>query len=85
MLVYLYCTAYTRMTMNESSPLCEKMRIIFNDDAQKVQFARPELAAPHLHVQAVTNYTPITVHALLLPTHCRYQFTDSERMNSLVS
>ena len=24
MLAYLYCTAYTRMTMNESSPPCKR-------------------------------------------------------------
>ena len=47
MLAYLYCTAYTRMTMNESSPLCEQRRITFNEDGQRVQLARPELPAPH--------------------------------------
>ena len=50
MLAYLYCTAYIRMTMNEASPSCEKMRITFNDDGHD-----------DLHVQAATNYTPITV------------------------
>ena len=44
---YLYCAAYTRMTMNESSPPCEQRRITFNDDEQRVQSARPELPAPH--------------------------------------
>ena len=62
MLAYLYCAAYTRMTMNESSPPFEQRRIIFNDDGQRVQLVRPELPAPHyicmLHVQAATNYTP---------------------------
>ena len=29
MLAYLYCAAYTRMTMNESSPPCEQRRITF--------------------------------------------------------
>ena len=43
MLVYLYCAAYTWMTMNESSPPCEERRITFNDDGQRVQLARPEL------------------------------------------
>ena len=47
MLVYLYCAAYTRMTMNESSPPCEQRHITFNDDGQRVQLARPELTAPH--------------------------------------
>ena len=66
MLAYLYFAAYTRMTMYESSPPCEQRRIIFNDDGQKVQLARPDLPAPHyihLHVHAATNYTtpPITV------------------------
>ena len=44
---YLYCAAYIRMTMNESSPHCEQRRIKFNDDGQRVQSARPELPAPH--------------------------------------
>ena len=59
MLAYLYCAAYTRMTMNESSPSCEQRRITFNDDVQRVQFARPELLGVtlHLHVQAATNCT----------------------------
>ena len=47
MLEYLYCAAYTRMTMNESSSSCEQRRITFNDDGQRVQFARHELPAPH--------------------------------------
>ena len=47
MLAYLYCAAYTRMTMNESSSPCEQRRITFNDDGQRVQLARPELPAPH--------------------------------------
>ena len=47
MLAYLYCAAYTRMTMNESSPPCEQRRITFNDDGQRMQLARPELPAPH--------------------------------------
>ena len=47
MLAYLYCAAYTRMTMNESSPPCEQRRITFNDDGQRVQLARLELPAPH--------------------------------------
>ena len=46
MLAYLYCAAYTRRTMNESSPPCEQRRITFNDDGQRVQLARPELSAP---------------------------------------
>ena len=62
MLAY-FCAAYTRMTMNESPPSCEQRRITFNDDGQRVQWARPELPAAtlHLHVEAATNYTPITV------------------------
>ena len=47
MLTYFYCTAYTRMTMYESSPPCEQRCITFNDDGQRVQLARPELPAPH--------------------------------------
>ena len=47
MMAYLYCAAYTRMTMYESSPACEKRRITVNDDGQRVQLARPELPAPH--------------------------------------
>ena len=47
MLAYLYCAAYTRMTMNESSIPCEQRRITFNDDGQRVKLARPELPAPH--------------------------------------
>ena len=74
MLAYLYCAAYIRMTMDEASPPCEKMRITFNDDGHD-----------DLPVQAATNYTPITVWALLPPTYCRYQFTNSERMDSLAS
>ena len=46
MLAYLYCAAYTRLTMNESSLPCEQRRITFNDDGQRVQLARPELPAP---------------------------------------
>ena len=47
MLAYLYSAAYTRLSMNESSPPCEQRRITFNDDGQRVQLARPELPAPH--------------------------------------
>ena len=47
MLAYLYCAAYTTMTMKESLPLCEQRRITFNDDGQRVRLARPELPAPH--------------------------------------
>ena len=47
MLAYLYCAAYTRMTMNESLASCEQRRITFNDDRQRVLLARPELSAPH--------------------------------------
>ena len=47
MIAYLYCAAYTRMTMNESSPICEQTRIIFNNDGQRVQLARPQLPEPH--------------------------------------
>ena len=87
MLVYLCCTAYTRMTMNELSPTCEQRRITFNDDGQRVQLARPELPAPHyICMYRLLPTTPsFTVKALLPPTYCRYQFTDPERMDSLVS
>ena len=47
MLAYLCFTAYTRMTMYESSPPCEQRCITFNDDGQRVQLASPELPAPH--------------------------------------
>ena len=47
MLAYLYCAAYTRMTMNESSPPSEQKRITLNDDGQRVQLAQPELPTPH--------------------------------------
>ena len=86
MLAYLYCAAYTRMTMNESSPTCKQRRITFNDDGSAVGSTRVTSATLHLHVKVATNYTPpITVQALLPPTYCRYQFTDPERMDSLVS
>ena len=62
MLAYLYCAAYTWMTMNESSPPCEQMRITFNDDGQSaVGSIRVTSTTLHLHVQAATNYTTITV------------------------
>ena len=57
MLAYLYCAAYTRMTMNESSPPCEQRLITFNNDGQRVQLARVTSATLHLHVQDATNYT----------------------------
>ena len=79
MLAYLYCAAYTRMTMNESSPPCEQRRITFYVDGQKVQSAvsstRVTSATLHLHVQAATNYTPhhrlgiITPDLLLVPIY----------------
>ena len=47
MLAYLYCAAYTRMTINESSPPFEQRRITFNDDGQRVQLARLVLPAQH--------------------------------------
>ena len=43
MLVYLYCAAYTWMTMNEPSPPCDQRCITFNDDGQRVKFAPPKL------------------------------------------
>ena len=46
MLTYLYCPAYTRMTMYESSAPYEQKHITFNDDG-RVQLARPELPATH--------------------------------------
>ena len=87
MLAYLYCAAYTWMTMNESSLPYEQRRITFNDDGQRVQLARPELPAPHyICIYRLPPTTPpITVWALLPPTYCRYHFTYSERMDSLVS
>ena len=47
MLVYLYYTAYTRITINESSPPCEQRHISFNDDGQRVQLAWTKLPVPH--------------------------------------
>ena len=62
MLAYLYCAAYTRMTMNESSPPCEQRRITFDDDGQSVVGStRVTSATIHLHVQAATKYIPITI------------------------
>ena len=58
MLAYLYCAAYTRMTMNESSPPCEQRRITFNDDGQRVQLARLELPAP----QYICMYRLLPLH-----------------------
>ena len=85
MLAYLCCAAYTRMTMNESSPPCEQRRITFNDDWQRVQLARSELPAPHYicMYRLLPTTPPITVQALLPPTYFWYQFTDPERMDLL--
>ena len=65
MLAYLYRAAYTRMTMNESSPPCVQRQITFNDDRadSAVGSTRLTSATLHLHVQAATNYT--------LPLHHR--------------
>ena len=63
---YLYCTAYTRMTMNESSPLCEQRRITFNDDGQKVQLARLEL--PTTPLSPSRHYYPRLIAGTNLPT-----------------
>ena len=70
MLAYLYCAAYTRMTMNESSARCEQRRITFNDDWHRMQLARPELPAPH-YILCTGCYQlhPLTVQALLPPTY----------------
>ena len=66
MLAYLYCAAYTRMTMNESSPPCEERRITFNDDVQRVQLASTDLPVPH-YIACTGCYQlhPITVYDLL--------------------
>ena len=49
MLAYLYWAAYTRMTMNESSPPCEQKRIAFNDDGQSaVGSTRVSSATRHI-------------------------------------
>ena len=45
MLAYLYCTAYTRMTMNESSPPCKQRRITFNEDGRECSWL--DLSYPH--------------------------------------
>ena len=90
MLAYLYCAAYTQMTMNESSPPSEHRRITFNDDGQRVQFARPELPAPHyiyMYRLLPTTPPPLPHHlsGIITPTYFRYQFTDPERMDSMFS
>ena len=56
MLSYLYCAAYTRVTMNESSPPFEQRRIRLSESA--VGSTRVTSTTLHLHVQAATNYTP---------------------------
>ena len=60
MLAYLYCAAYTRMTMNELSPPCEQRRNTFNDGGQRVPVGSTRItsATLHLHVRAATNYIP---------------------------
>ena len=78
MLAYLYCAAYTRMTMNESSPPCEQRRITFDDDGQRVQLASPELPAPHYicmyrllsttHPSPSRHYYPGLIAGINLPT-----------------
>ena len=75
MLAYLYCAACTRMTMNESSSPCEQRRIIFNDDGQRVQLARPESPAPHyncmyrlLPSSSCGHYYPRLIAGTNLPT-----------------
>ena len=87
MLAYLYCTAYTRMTMNESSPLCEQGHIIFNGDGQRVQLARPELSAPHyICMYRLLPTTPPSPSRHYYPRLIGgTKFTDPERMDSLVS
>ena len=87
MLVYLYCAAYTWMTMNESSPPCEQRNIILNDDGQRVQLARPELPAPHYicMYRLLPTTPPSPSRHYYPPTYSRYKFTDPERMDSLVS
>ena len=81
MLAYSYCTAYTRMTMSESSPLCEQRRITFNDDGQRVPLARPVLQR-HITFACAGCYQLHAHHrpGIITPTCCRYQFTSPERM-----
>ena len=65
MLAYLYCAAYTQMTMNETSPPCEQRRITFNDDGQRVQLARLELPAPdYIYMYRLLPTTPPPHHRL---------------------
>ena len=86
MLAYLCCATYTRTTMNESSPPCEQRSTTFNDNGQRVQFARSELPAPHyICMYMLLPTTPHHRLGIITPTYCRYQFTDPERMDSLVS
>ena len=78
MLAYLYCAAYTRMTMKESSPPCEQRRVTFIDDGQRVQLARAELPAPHYicmyrllpttHPSPSRHYYPRLIAGINLPT-----------------
>ena len=42
-------------------------------------------ATLHLHVQAATKYTPITVLGIITPDLSPVPFTDLKRMDSLVS
>ena len=74
------------MTTNEPSPPCERRRITFNDDGQRVQLARPELPAPHY----ICMYRLIPTTAPSRPRHYYPRFIactiyHPERMDSLVS
>ena len=72
--------------MNESSPLCEQIRNTFNDDGQRVQFARPELPAPHYI--CMCRLLPTTRHhrpGIITPDLLPVPIYRLERMDSLVS
>ena len=85
MLAYFYRSAYTRMTMYESSPSCEQRHITFNDDGQRVQLARLELLASYcICMYRLLPTTPPSPSRHYYPDLLRYQFTDPERMDSLV-
>ena len=89
MLAYFYCAAYTRMTMYESSSPCGQRRII----ALHLTMMNRECSWLNLSYQrhitfACTGCYQLHPHhrlGIITPTYCRYQFTDPERMDSLVS
>ena len=82
MLAYLYCAAYTRMTMCESSPPCEQRRITFNDDGQRVPIWLDPSYQRHITFACTDCYQLHPHHRLGIITP---DFADPERMDSFVS